>query len=351
MDEYKELWQKAVKINLRTPEHIPAGKCIIIGLIGSIKTYISKGGEMAFVNLTDYNGEIEMTFIPKVWERCRNHIAADKVAILQGRIGYQKNKAHWGFTVDDLLNRQEVDKTLEELEIQERRWEKYRTAWTYMAELKGGNLEDVEKGNYTILGFLKSLKEFSDKNGNNMAFGVVQDFEGEIDVVFFSRYWSQCRDMLQLDEFVALKGSIDPEKEADSKKPRFKVTSIADLAALTRTAARRAEAGEQPPQAKNAAAPQPAATPAHNASPDTQPHNAAGAGAVHIRLRAAAGDEELRILRDCLAKNTGSKPVFIYIPAPSGEKIIRASAGIDTIASGVIESLNNCGAVAQAWRE
>ena len=358
MDEYKEIWKKSVQINIGDPEHLPTGNFILIGLVTSIKTYTGKSGEMAFASLADYNGEIDITFFNRVWEKCRNYIEVNKVIIARGKIEYQKEKERRSFIVDELINRQDVDKALAELETQERRWDKFRTTWTYMAELKGGNLTNTEKGNYTILGFLKGLKEFQDKKGNNMAFGTLQDFEGEFDLIFFSRYWDQCRDLLQVDEFVALKGSVDPEKDSEQKKPRFQVSSIADLASLTRIAARKADAGEKPPQAKNAAAtPRPAARPADSASSERQAHNATrGAGngaaaAVHIRLHtgAAAREEDLCALRDCLAQNSGNSQVFIHIPVPPGDKIVRASEGINLTDTQVLDKIGNCGAVAQVW--
>ena len=364
MDEYKKIWQKSVKVNLGEPEKLAPGNYILVGLIKTKKTYTGKSGEMAFASLADYNGEIELTFFPRAWEKCRDHVDVDKVVILRGKIEYQKDKERRSFIVDDWVSSQEVDGALAEQEAQERRWGKFRTAWTYMADLKCGNAAGAEKGNYTILGFLKNLREFSDKNGNEMAFGTLQDFEGEIDLVFFNKVWSQYGDLLKLDEFFALKGSIDPENDRNPKKPGFRVSSIADLASLTRTAARKAAAGEKPPQAKTTAAsssaaalPQSPTTPAYSSSPEKQervPEYGAGGGAaqtIHIRLINDITDNGLHALRDCLAANVGICPVFIHIQEASIEKIIRAATGINSPDDAALESLGNCSAVAQAWRE
>ena len=359
MDEYREIWQKTVKVNLGDSEHLPIGNCILVGLIKSIKKYTGNSGKMAFASLGDYNGEIDVVFFPKVWEKYQNYIEVDKVVILRGKIEYQKNKMVHNFIVDEWISGNEIDGALTEQETQERREQKYRTVWTYMAELKGGDLAGTEKGNYTILGFLKSLHEFKDRNNNDMARGVLRDFEGEIDLLFFSKTWKECRDLLKIDEFTAFKGNIDPENDLNPKKPAFKVSSIADLASLSRIAARKAEAGEKPPQAKNAAAlPQSAAGPEYVENPkkqavDSEYGAGGGAGAVHIRLheRASARENELYELRDYLAKNSGVCPVYIHVIAPSGEKIIRASVGINLAGNMSLEILNNCRAVAQAWEE
>ncbi|MCL2879034.1 MAG: DNA polymerase III subunit alpha, partial [Treponema sp.] len=360
LDEYKKIWEKNVKVNLGDPEHLPEGNHILVGMITALKTITGKGGEMAFASLADYNGEIEVTFFPRVWENCRNYIAVDKAVILRGKIDYQKEKELRSFIVSDRIDPLKLEAALEEQEALERKWEKFRTAWNYMAELKGGDLEYAKKGAYTVMGFLKKLRKFSDKNGNEMAFGTLQDFEGEIDLVFFSKVWDQCRDLLKPDEFIALRGSIDPENDQGQKKPgfakktSFRVSSIADLASLTRTAARKEQAGEKPPRRVR-----PASANGNNGSSADKRMllSAAGsdaaAGALHIRLGAGAADrnEELYALRDWLADNTGPCPVFIYIGSPSGEKIIRTAAGVTMPSAGTPELLHANSAIAQIWRD
>jgi len=307
---------------------------------------------MAFATLSDFNGEIDVTFFSRVWDRCKTHIEADKVVILRGKIEYQKKKELRCFIAEDVVNQREVEKAREEQDVKERKWEKFRSAWTYMADLKSGNIASLEKGRYTALGFLKSLRELNDKNGKQMAFGTLQDYEGEIDLVFFSRDWEQCRDFLTLDEFVALRGTTDPENDRNRQKPSFRVTGVADLASLSRSAARKAAAGEAPPQTQSAATPQPAANAANGTGRENKTFNSA-AGAIHIKLRDGAenSEEELRILRNSMAHNTGGSPVFIHVQAGPDEKLIRASQGINAANDTVLEILNNCAAVARAWRE
>ena len=343
MDEYRDLWQQAVKVDLGRKEDLPTGNCILLGLIKGIKTITTKSGKMTFATLTDYNGEIETTFFPRVWESCEDKIKEDEVAIIRGKIDYQEDKDRYTFLADECIGVNETGAAIQEEEERERKREKFRVTWAYMADLKSRDLGKVERGSYTVIGFLKSLRELKDKNGNEMAFGTLTDYEGDIDLVFFSKVWSDCRDLLKLDEIVALKGSIDPANDRNPEKPGFKVSSIADIASLSRSAARKVAAGEPSLLIEKTK------TQAETASPPPEQVRA-----LHIRLSqtAAERDETLYPLRDYLAENPGPCPVFIHILRPDGETIVRTATGIGAAAEiEHVSALNSCAGVAEAWQE
>jgi DNA polymerase-3 subunit alpha len=283
-----------------------------------------------------------------------SRIEVDKVVTLRGKLDYQKDKDKHGFVAEDLLDLSEVDAAVSEEEEQERNNSVFRNTWEYMADLKSDSIASAEKGSYTVMGFLKTLKEHRDAKGNDMAFGTLQDFEGEIELIFFSKVWDECRALLKPDEFVALKGSIDPERDKDRKKIGFKVSSIADLAMYTRNAARKAAAGEAPPTSKaSVAQKQASAQPEATALRENKETNAASPQAIHIRLKqdATGRDEMLYPLRDYLAQNPGSCPVFIHIPVSGAEKIVRAATGIGALEGEALVMLNSCAGVSQAWKE
>ena len=118
MDEYKEIWQRAVNIDLGEPQTWRTGDCVLIGIIKKLKTIItSKGSKMAFAVLTDYNGEIEATFFPSAWEKLQNRIENDKVTILKGKIDYQKDKDKYTFIADNILEKHEADNVIVPQEI------------------------------------------------------------------------------------------------------------------------------------------------------------------------------------------------------------------------------------------
>jgi DNA polymerase-3 subunit alpha len=344
LDEYRQLWEKAVKADLANHETIQPGNHILIGIIKNIKTIISKSGKMAYAALEDYNGEIEVTFFSRTWEACEDRIQDDKVAILRGKIEYQRNKDKYGFIADSLIDVREAQSVIEEEEAHQKKREKFRNVWLYTADLKSGSLAKAGKGSYTVIGQLTGLRETLDKNGEDMAFGTLQDFEGDIDLVFWAKTWKESRELLNLGEFVALKGSLDPERDRNPQKPSLKVSKVDDLAALSRSAARKAEAGEQPkvhPLESQAEKVQNSPNAEHSAPPLNE---------IHIRLEngAADRDEGIQPLRNYLMGNHGPCPVYIHI----GEKIIKANKGLSLEAEkealGVLEG---CIGVAQSWKE
>ncbi|MDR3020242.1 MAG: DNA polymerase III subunit alpha [Treponema sp.] len=340
MDEYKEIWEKTNKFNLGQTDTYKTGSCILTGIITSIKNYISpKGSRMVFASLEDYNGEIDVTFFAEAWLQCERFVDVDKVVILQGKIDYQKDKDKFTFIAETCLNNTDMNTALKDYEEQATKEEAHRNTWLYMADLKSSFIDKAQKGNYTIIGYLKRLKETQDRNGNDMAFGTLQDFEGEIDLLFFSKTYESCRNLLKLDEIIAFKGSVDPEadRERGNKQTGFRVTSIADFALLSRSALRKITAGEKPPVVVIEDEPVIVKT-----------------NEIHIRLKkgAADSDKELLPLRDYLAENAGSCLLFIHIPIPDGEKTMRAYLGIENREDDkTINDLKQINCVAEVWRK
>ncbi|MDR0377583.1 MAG: DNA polymerase III subunit alpha [Spirochaetaceae bacterium] len=327
MDDYKDLWRRVVKVDLGKPETAALGSCVLVGIIKTVKTInTSKGGKMAFVTLADYNGEIEGIFFSGAWEACQNKIEAGNVAILKGKLEYQKDKDRYNFLAEEWVSPEDAEAAAAQAEAQARKWDKYRNVWQYKADLKLANPASAAKGTYTIAGFLTSLREFTDKKGNEMAFGTLKDFEGEIDLVFFASVWKECKDLLTVDEFTVLKGSIDPANDKNPEKPGFKASSVPDLARLMRAAAKENAAGSAADQQR-------------------------ACREVHIRLSEGAVREEADLypLRDRLAENPGACLVFIHIPVSGGEAVIRAAAQVE--AGGArFEALSSCAGVSGVWR-
>jgi DNA polymerase-3 subunit alpha len=353
---------------------------------------------MAFATLEDYNGEIEVTFFSGAWEKCAGKIEADKVAVLKGKIEYQKDKDRTSFLADEYLEPEAAETAAREEEAKARKWEKYRNAWKYMADLKLDKAAKAEKGNYTIMGILKSLREFTDKKGNEMAFGSLRDYSGEIDLVFFSSVWKECKDFLVVDEMTALKGNIDPAGDKNPAKPSFKVSSVPDLGRLVRAAAKKAAAELKPVGAggggahgieddaipgEETAAELAAAEIAAYDEPDTGeaafedlfPGDdfsddsdedlalAATSAAVpaaaalrppapsfteyHVRLAAnpAGREKDLAPLLEIVKANPGAAALLIHVPVARGERVVRGASGIGC----TVDALSRCAEVAEAW--
>lgn len=81
---------------------------------------------------------------------------------------------------------------------------------------------------YTVLGFLQNLRQIHTKTGKDMAFAKLQDYDGEIDLTFFSKTWESLLSKLQSGNVYAFKGRVDGTRE----QPSFIVDSLEDVASL-----------------------------------------------------------------------------------------------------------------------
>jgi len=339
MDEFQAVWKKLVKADLGHPEALPLGNQVLVGLVKNVKVIVtSRGDRMAFATLEDYNGEIELTFFPGAWEKCREKIESDKVAVLKGKIDYQSDKDKYSFTVDECLELNDAEIAAETANTEDTmQWEKFENIRKYAKEMEL-NLLDFSKGkagegSYIAIGALKSIRTHVDKNGREMAFGTLQSLGGEntIDVLFFAKTWENCKAKAVLDEVLALKGTVEAQRNQNNGKTTLLVTSVQDVNKLARDAdkkaARAADSNAQTPNRE-----------------------------MHIRLAAGAAEnqEMLNFLKNCIEENPGSSPVYIHVPvfADSNlkETIIRAAGLIDAEASVSLGSLEKCPAVADVWR-
>ena len=83
---------------------------------------------------------------------------------------------------------------------------------------------------YTILGFLTNIRQIRTKKGTDMAFGKLQDYDGEIDLTFFPKTWEQLKAHITAGSVYAFKGKVDGSR--DEEKPSFLVDSIEDVSSL-----------------------------------------------------------------------------------------------------------------------
>ncbi|MDR0465099.1 MAG: DNA polymerase III subunit alpha, partial [Treponema sp.] len=341
MDEYREIWQDNVTVDLSNIDGLVTGNCVLVGMIKNIKSVITKkGSKIAFATLADYNGEIDVTFFSDTWQRCQSLIKDDTIAILKGKIDYHKDREKFSFIAENVLNRHETAAAVREIKETEVKNKAHKNTWAYMADLKSSLITKAEKGHYTVIGYLKSLRDFKDRNGKDMAFATLQDFEGEIDLVFFEKVYAECRHLLKLNEIVALKGSIDPENERNPEKISFKVTSMADYPQLSRSAVKKEAAGEKPPEQEK----------------KNEKIREVQAKEIHIRLKEGAADnkDELNMLRDFIADNSGSVTTYIHVPVndDKSEKIIQTMSGLDTTpGDDIIDNLKNIGCIEEVWRK
>jgi DNA polymerase-3 subunit alpha len=216
--------------------------------------------------------------------------------------------------------------------------DEYRDLWRQKVTVNLGDPDHLEAGEAILVGIIKTVRPITDKGGKPMAFASLEDYNGVIDLIFFSRAWEHCRDEIEIETTLALKGRIDKK----NGKTSFIVSSVLDIKKLQKLAAAHVSAGSGASAAHAAASGNSGVSPGTGVSVQSGPAgngastgNGASAGTggyreIHIRLQktAALREAELFPLRNYLLAHPGSAPVFIHVPAsgrPRGEVVIRGS--------------------------
>jgi len=75
---------------------------------------------------------------------------------------------------------------------------------------------------YTIMGMIKAIRTTMTKKGTKMAFATVEDFNGSIDLVLFSKTYEQYSPLLTEDRVLGFNGQVDLSRS----EPSFKVKEI-----------------------------------------------------------------------------------------------------------------------------
>ncbi|MDR3123424.1 MAG: DNA polymerase III subunit alpha, partial [Treponema sp.] len=334
LDDYKDAWERYVKLDLSRADSAPERDYILIGIVKTLKPYTNKSGKaMAFGSLSDYRGEIDLVFFEKLWEGCREKIAVGDIIALKGRLDRQRGSP--SLRVDSVLapDRLAIQSELQEYCASGHPLDDYAEAWEQFVKLDLAAAAAAPEAEYTLIGILSSLRPITTKSGKDMAFASLSDFRGEIDLVFFPRAWEFSRDKVLENRCVAVKGRLDKSRD----KPSFQVSSVLEAAKLKRKAAK---LGAETVLA--AAEP----SPGHGPGPSFRE--------LHIRLdrTAAEREENLFPLRDYLYGASGPCPVFIHVPITEDELVIRAASQIGAPADpSSIEALALCAGVAEVWPE
>jgi len=83
MDVYREAWERAVTVNLAEREKIPTGRSVnLVAMITQVREHVTQKGNgkpMAFIKLSDFNGEVDAVILPPEWEKSSEQIAVDTI--------------------------------------------------------------------------------------------------------------------------------------------------------------------------------------------------------------------------------------------------------------------------------
>jgi DNA polymerase-3 subunit alpha len=216
----------------------------------------------------------------------------------------------------------------------------YREVWQQEVTVDLAHPENTPDGTYTLIGIVKTVRPQMTKKGAEMGFVTLMDYNGEIELVFFPKEWMTHRDTIHPDDKLAVRGRIDRSGEQKRDRPGFLVSSMPDLEKLVKSVRRNGKKNEAP-QAETG----------HSGGEKAAENSFR---AVHIRLNPleVLGEETLYPLRDYLFENPGPCSVFIHVPAPDGEAVIRTATQMNAAADPIhLNALARYAGVVEVWPE
>ncbi|MBA7664041.1 DNA polymerase III subunit alpha [subsurface metagenome] len=158
---------------------------------------------------------------------------------------------------------------------------------------------------YTLTGILKEVKCIHTKTGRRMAFALLEDFNGSIELVIFSDVYERSKELLVEDSILTVSGKVDRNRG----EPKLRVETVTK------------------PSRFKAQAPR----------------------AVHVRFTGSIEDEDnLLRLRDFMVEKPGNCAVYFHL----GETIIKASPQISLSPEDeVLETVRTYAQVEDVWKE
>ncbi len=108
MDKYKQIWQKSVTLSLKHSEKaMPDRKYTVMGTITNSRVITTKRGQqMAFLQIEDFEGSIELILFPKIWEEKNIYLGVDSIVGFVGKIDASRGDPK--LLVDEVLRPEEM---------------------------------------------------------------------------------------------------------------------------------------------------------------------------------------------------------------------------------------------------
>lgn len=162
---------------------------------------------------------------------------------------------------------------------------------------------------YTVLGFVHGLHPFRTKKGTDMAFAKLSDYNGEMDLTFFSKTWETLKAQVQDGKIAAFKGKVDGSRE----QPSFIVDSIEDPSVLKERSIKE----------------------------------------VHIEIENSFQSEaEVSKIKDFLFAQNGNCSLYFHIDTASGPFIVKANSQLTVSSSKeVLSQIEDLPLVKDVWCE
>ncbi|MDX9826263.1 MAG: DNA polymerase III subunit alpha [Spirochaetia bacterium] len=192
----------------------------------------------------------------------------------------------------------------------------FKTIWERSSTLDLGHPERASQDReYVLVAMLTEFREVVTKTGKKMAFGLLEDYSGSIEIVLFPDNLEQMREQLVVDRVYCFKGGFD----ASRGKPCLQVKELLDPSSLREKSYRE----------------------------------------LHVRMESPteAGNYEeqnLTSLRDLIYSIHGQCSLFFHIPLQGGRKeaLVRAGAHISCSALDKdLENLKSHPLISDVWRD
>ena len=149
----------------------------------------------------------------------------------------------------------------------------------------------------TMAGMIAGKKNLVTKNNKMMAFVDLEDLYGEVEVVVFPNVYERCREAIEEDNVVVVKGKLNFKEE---EMPKLLADSVVDIDGVEE---KLSQSSERPSR------------PSRGSEPDP----------VKVRIPAEVDEEEaLATLREIFHQHRGNAPVLIYL---QNGKIVKTGQG------------------------
>ncbi len=189
--------------------------------------------------------------------------------------------------------------------------DEYRKVWERSSSLDLGHLERASSDReYVVVAMLREFREILTKSGRKMAFGLLEDYRGTLEIVLFPDILEKERAAFVKERVLCLRGTYD----ASRGKPALKVEEVLDPDSLRERSWRE----------------------------------------LHVRISAgASGEDELHALRDSLFSLHGPCMVYLHLPlAEGGEAVVGAGRQILVSAQDQdLDMLRSHPCVREVWRD
>jgi DNA polymerase-3 subunit alpha len=103
MDSFRESWEKCVALDLQHPERAVRGKQYnLIGMVHGVRVITTqKGNQMAFAQVDDYNGTIDITVFPRTYGEKKHFLSEETILGLVGKVEFDAKKEKYQFLVEE----------------------------------------------------------------------------------------------------------------------------------------------------------------------------------------------------------------------------------------------------------